>query len=244
MTKRRIATEPRRYWTDSERDLLRAKYSDTPTSAIAEELGRPLPRVYAMAAQLSLTKSDTYLASPHACRLRRGDNVGAATRFKPGQVPPNKGVRRPGWAPGRMRETQFKKGQFPRNKDPEYYVLGALRVNTDGYIDMRVSFDAGAKGWRALHRILWEDAHGPIAKGFVLTFKDRDKLNVELDNLELLSLADSCRRNSVHNLPASLRKTIQLLGALKRTINRRTRDEEQDRGSPESSVRDARGAAR
>jgi len=58
---------------------------------------------------MGLTKSAAYLASPAACRLRKGDNVGAARRFRPGHVPANKGLRRPGWSTGRMAETQFKK---------------------------------------------------------------------------------------------------------------------------------------
>lgn len=128
-----------------------------------------------------------------------------------------------------MRETQFKKGQWPLNKDPDFYVIGALRVNSDGYIDMRISFAPGACGWRGLHRILWQDAHGPIPRGHCLVFKDRDKLNVELENLELITFAENMRRNTIHNLPAPLKQAIQTLGVLKRAINRRTRREEQDR---------------
>ncbi len=244
MTKRRIHAEPIKRWTASEEATLRRLYADTKTDAIAKLLGYSLARVYCKATRIGLVKSEAYLASSDACRLRRGDNVGASYRYPKGHVPANKGLRRPGYAPGRMRETQFKKGGFPVNKDPDFYVLGALRVNTDGYIDMRIGFGPGALGWRPLHRILWEDAHGPVPKGHVVTFKDRDKLNVELDNLELLTLADNCRRNSIHNLPAPLKSAITMLGALKRTINRRTRREEQDRGSTQSPIRHAGGAAR
>lgn len=196
-------------------------YPHMPTAEIASRIGRPLASTYQKAFSLGLRKSGAYLASPAACRMRRGDNVGFACRFQKGHVPANKGMRRPGWAPGRMRETQFKKGQFPVNKDHDYYVLGALRVNSDGYIDMRISFDNGAKGWRALHLILWEDAHGPIPRGHALCFKDRDKLNVELGNLEVVSRADLMRRNSVHNLPTPLKSTIHALGQLKRRIRER-----------------------
>ena len=157
--------------------------------------------------------------------------AGRRYRYPKGHVPNNKGLRRPGWFSGRMRETQFKKGQFPFNRDPAFYVLGALRVNADGYIDMRVSFEPGAKGWRALHRILWEEAHGPVPPGHIVSFKDGDRLNVELGNLKLLSLADNMRRNTMHNLPKPLVSAIQLLGALKRKLDRRRRDEEQNRRS-------------
>lgn len=241
MTKRRIATEKRRWWTADELHTLRELYANTPTAAIAKQLNRGISGTYGMAMKLGLAKSDAYFRANLVACGRNAAERGTATRFPKGHVPANKGLRRPGYAPGRMRDTQFKSGGFPANRDPDFYVLGALRVNADGYIDMRVSFEPGAKGWRALHRILWEDAHGPIPKGHVVTFKDRDKLNVELDNLELLSLADNCRRNSIHNLPLELRSTINALGALKRKINRH---EKQDRGSAQPPVRDARGASR
>ena len=149
-------------------------------------------------------------------------------------MPATKGMRRPGFAAGRMRETQFKKGRRTHNADPDFYVLGALRVNTDGYIDMRTSFQPGALGWTALHRVLWEDAHGPIPKGFCLRFKDGDPLNVELSNLKLISRADNMLKNTIHNLPAPLRTTINVLGQLKRRIR-----EKQDRRSAQSPVRHA-----
>jgi hypothetical protein len=78
---------------------------------------------------------------------------------------------------------------------------------------------------------LWVDRHGPVPPGHIVLFKDRDRLNVELRNLKLLSRADNMRRNTVHNLPKPLASTIQLLGALKRTLNRRRRNEKQDRRS-------------
>jgi hypothetical protein len=206
-------------WTAAQLRLLKAHYPHKPTTEVARLVGRPVASIYAQAGHLGLHKTPEYLASPSACRLRRGDNVGASYRFLKGHVPANKGTRRPGWHAGRMCETQFKKGQFPFNRDPDFYVIGALRVNADGYIDMRVSFKPGAMGWRCLHRILWEDRHGPIPKTHIVTFKNGDPLDCWHDNLELISRADHCRRNSVHNLPAPLKTAIHALGQLKRRIN-------------------------
>lgn len=224
-------------WTPAQLELLKRLYPDRATKAVAKACRHPVASVYHMAAALGLKKSASFHAdAKKSGRFNKLTKSGIPHRFPPGHAPANKGLRRPGWSVGRMRETQFKKGQFPPNKDPDFYVLGALRVNADGYIDMRVSFAPGACGWRALHRILWEDAHGPIPRGHIVTFKNRDKLDVELDNLELITLADNFRRNSVHNLPPALKQSIQLLGALKRTINRRTRNEKQNRGSEGSPV--------
>lgn len=209
---------PRHVWTAAEDRVLRRRYPDSYAKDIARQLGVLLQQVHRRARQLGLRKSDAFLRRELAAQGRRLRKVGAPHRFQKGIVPANKGLRRPGWYSGRMRETQFKKGQFPVGKDPEFYVLGALRVNTDGYIDMRVSFAPGALGWRALHKIIWEDAHGPIPHGHLLRFRNGDKLDVCLENLELITLAENCRRNSIHRLPPPLRQVIQLKGQLKRRV--------------------------
>ncbi len=212
--------QARRPWSKAELDQLRQLYPDARTADLVARFARGARGIYAKASQLGLRKSAAfYTDAKKSGRFDKLFRAGARGRFPKGHVPANKGLRRPGWAPGRMRETQFKKGHFPANRDPDFYVLGALRINSDGYIDMRISFEPGAKGWRPLHRILWEDAHGPIPPRHIVTFKNRDKLDVELDNLELITFADNCRRNSVHNLPVPLRDTIQLLGQLRRRIN-------------------------
>lgn len=230
----------RRLWTEQELAVVRELYPHQPTAEIAARLGRgrTVDKVHAIANKLGVHKTAEFLAE--FCRIRPGQKIGAAYRFPKGHVPANKGTRRPGYGPGRMKETQFKKGQFPANHDRDFYVLGALRVNADGYIDMRVSFEPGALGWKALHTILWEDANGPVPPGHALYFKDRDKLNVELPNLELITRADLCRRNSIHTLPPKLKSAIYALGALHRRIHR----EEQNRGLAKSPLRNPRRPAR
>jgi len=215
--------KPRRFWTRAEEQLLKQLYPLTPMPKLKRRFRSDSGRIYAKASQLGLHRSPAFFANAKASgRFDKLTKSGVRHRFPKGHVPANKGVKRPpGWAPGRMRETQFKKGHFPANRDPDYYVLGALRINADGYIDMRVSFEPGAKGWRTLHRILWEDAHGPVPPKHCLIFKDGDRLNVELANLVLISQRDNMRRNSVHNLPKELAQVLQLNGALKRKINRR-----------------------
>jgi hypothetical protein len=222
----------RKFWTDRELWRLIAFYPDMTAGELARRLGRTTTSLNAMAGNFGLEKTAEHLSSiPHRTGMVA---AGVPHRYPKGHVPANKGLRRPGYSRGRMRETMFRKGHFPANRDPDFYVLGALRVNTDGYIDMRISFDKGGMGWRGLHRILWQDAHGPIPKGFKLRFKNGDKLDVELANLELISNADAMRRNSVHHLPAPLVGAIQMLGQLKRRIR-----EKQDRRSTQPPVRHA-----
>jgi hypothetical protein len=214
----------RHKWIPKEIRALKRMYPHIRNKDIGLILGRSKCAVHGMANKLGLEKSLAFIHSPLGNGFAGHRPEIVAHRFPKGHVPANKGLRRPGYAPGRMRETQFKKGHFPANRDPDFYVIGALRVNADGYIDMRVSFEPGAIGWRGLHLILWEDAHGRVPKGHCLRFKDGDRLNVCLENLELIHRAQNMRRNSIHNLPTPLKNTIQLLGQLKRRIR-----EKQDR---------------
>ncbi len=217
-------------WTLEQDRQVRKFYPHTSTAKLAERVGHSLLSTYRRAHQLGLHKTQEYLDSPVACRLRRGDNVGWAHRFEKGQVPHNKGLRRPGWFRGRMRETQFKKGKQPRNT----MCLWSFRVNTDGYLLLKTG-KPGAKpndGWEWVHKLVWEHAHGPIPEGHRIWWKDRDHLNNSLANLELLSGADHAARMTIHNLPPELKQVIQLTGAINRAITMRGRkSEEQDRRS-------------
>jgi hypothetical protein len=231
----------RKRWRRADDALLRELYPHMRTSEVARRLGRTLAATYGHADKLGLAKSEAYLASPAACRLRRGDHVGAAFRFQKGHVPANKGLRRQGWSAGRMKETQFKKGQPGWNWRP----LGSERL-VDGYRYTKVSDRRRVPwtvNWKPTHVLKWEAKHGRIPRGHALLFRDGDRTNVRLRNLKLITRRELMLRNSVQNLPAPLRQTIQLLGALNRKINRRSPShEEQDRRPAQPPVRDAGGA--
>lgn len=223
----------RRPWTDVEIARLRELYPDTPSHVIARELGRPLHHIYNRAQVLGLAKSEAYLASPHACRLRRGDNVGARSRFQKGHVPANKGLRRPGWFSGRMQETQFKKGMRSGVAAQNWMPVGAER-DIDGYRYTKISDVPNvpySRNWRPTHVLLWEKHYGTVPPGYALKFIDGDRANVALGNLCLVSRADLGRLNVMWNrYPRELCEVIQLRGAVRRRIRRKQR-EEQDRRS-------------
>lgn len=220
-----------RMWTECELAVVRERYADTATAEIAMELRRPLTVVYQKAAALGLRKSEAYLASPAACRLRRGDRVGAASRFLKGHVPANKGLRRPGWSPGRMKETQFKKGARTGAAQRNWRPVGTIAIDTEGYL--RIKVREGRQGeasgfgnvriWPLLNRYVWEQANGPIPPNHTVVFRDGDRGNCELGNLELVSRADLMRRNTIHNrYPEEMVKTIMLLGAVKRKLREKS----------------------
>jgi rhodanese-related sulfurtransferase len=203
---------------------LREHYPDNKTEVVAELVGRTVPSCYLKAAALGLKKSATYLASDDAYRFRRGDHPGAATQFRKGQVPPNKGLRRPGWAPGRMASTQFKSGQRSGVAAKLYKPIGTERISKDGYLERKIHDGMPLQSrWRAVHLITWEAKNGPMPDGHCVCFRDGNRMNFAEDNLELISRAERMRRNSYHfNYPKEVGQLIQLKGALQRKLNRRS----------------------
>ncbi|MGD9954247.1 MAG: HNH endonuclease signature motif containing protein, partial [Burkholderiales bacterium] len=173
-----------RAWTRAEEEILALQYPHMATKVIALLLEVPVYRVYSKATRMGLAKSAEYLASDAACRLRRGDNIGRRYRFPKGHVPANKGLRRPGYAPGNMARGQFKKGRRPHNWLP----IGTEVVRSDGYLARKMT-DTGypPRDWVQVHRLNWIAAHGPIPPRHVIRFKDGNKLNTAVENLEMLS---------------------------------------------------------
>ncbi|HHG6032379.1 TPA: HNH endonuclease signature motif containing protein, partial [Pseudomonas aeruginosa] len=118
-------------------------------------------------------------------------------------------------ARGRSSETQFKKGQKPHTWLP----VGSTRVSADGYLQRKIS-DTGypPRDWKGMHILLWEEHFGPIPTGHCVCFKDNNKQNVVIDNLELITRAERMRRNSIHRYPPELKSAIRVISKLKRTI--------------------------
>ena len=108
--------------------------------------------------------------------------------FKKGHVPHNKGKHHP--TVGRMAETQFKKGHIPRNIKS----VGYERISKDGYIEVRVEMkedrNVGDSNFVLKHRLVWEQANGPIPENHIVIFLDGNKQNCNLENLALISRAE------------------------------------------------------
>lgn len=215
-----------RPWGPQDDAKMRTLYPDLPTVEVARRLNRSVSAIYGRADKLGLEKSAAYRASPAACRTNGRQGMG--TRFQKGHVPANKGLRRPGYAPGRMRETQFKAGQ----RGSRWMPIGSTRL-IDGYQYTKISDVRSTKGgrgfvpytvnWKPTHILLWEKKYGPVPDGQAVRFKNGDRTDIRLENLELISRGELMRRNTLHNLPKPLAQTYQLIGALNRKINRKAK---------------------
>ncbi|MDB4876418.1 MAG: endonuclease [Gemmatimonadetes bacterium] len=229
-TRRGWTTGRNERWSPQDDALLRQLYPDTPTEDVARRLGRTLTSTYGHAMKLGLEKSEAYLASPAACRLRRGDNVGAAHRFRQGHAPANKGMRRPGWTAGRMSETQFKKGQRGNRFQP----IGSTRL-VDGYRYTKISATPNVpwtRNWKCTHIIEWEKLNGPLPKGMILKCLDGNRLNTDPSNWEQLSRALLPRLNgksgrNYDGAPSELKPAIMAIAKLEHAArNRSARERE------------------
>lgn len=218
----------RRRWTLEEDAILRSRYPNEPTIRIAKTLGRSLSATFKRAESLGLAKAPEYLAAFWAESARRAVTAGAATRFARGHVPANKGcAHRPGWAPGRMRAGQFRRGERRGVAVRLYQPIGTERLSKDGYLQRKTNDDLPLqRRWRFVHVLVWEAAHGPAPKGHAIVFRNGDRRDIRIENLELVTRAELMARNTVHNLPKPLARTVQLLGALNRQIRRKAREKE------------------
>lgn len=208
----------KRFWQDWEIEVVRAVYPYVSTAKLADAMGCTRDQIYRLADRLALKKTAAYLASPDACRMRRGDKLGAAFRFKPGHATWNKGTRYV--AGGRSAETRFKPGTRPHTWRP----IGSERVSKEGYLQRKIA-DTGCtrRDYVGVHHLVWR-LHGlEVPAGHALVFRDGDKRNFDINNLELISRRELMSRNTVHRLPKELALVVQLKGAVQRQINKRER---------------------
>lgn len=222
MTRSRHIHARRHRWTRSEIVILRREYPDQTAARVASLLKVTIAVVYRKAHDLGIRKSAEFLASERSGQIRRAGQTPemVAARFPKGHVPANKGLRRPGWAPGRMAETQFRKGNRPHTWKP----VGSHRINADGYLDRKVT-DTGypPRDWIGVHRLVWIRHRGKIPRGHVVAFKSGRRTavlkEITVGRIECISRKELAHRNRMWNIyPKPLAMLIQLRGQLKRKI--------------------------
>lgn len=164
-------------YTDEEKAFLRSfipgHFSHEIQRAFEEKFGH-----YITYAQIKSFKGNNKIRS------------GMDTRFKKGNVPPNKGKKMSAEQYAKASRTMFKKGNISHNYRP----VGSERVNVDGYIEIKV---ADPNKWKLKHRVVWEESNGKIPAGMNLVFRDNNPLNTKLDNLMLVTRAENLEMNNI-----------------------------------------------
>lgn len=222
-----------RFWTTREIAVLRSRYPSEPTADVARALERSVAATYNMVDRLGLRKTKEYLASPAACRLRRGDEVGKAYRFAKGHPAWNKGKPNPGARHPNCVAHQFKPGTLNGAAARKERRIGTELVSDEGLLVRKVS--TGGNRWRRwvpVHRLVWEENNGAVPTGYIVVFKPGKKTTardeITIDRLECITRAENMIRNSHYTrYPYEVSRLIQLRGALNRKIHERTKTHEQ-----------------
>lgn len=210
----------RHYTTDEDVAYIIEHYATMSAAEIAVARGMTKSTVVHIAHNNDLHKSREWIAERARQRSADPNHGGRATRFQVGRVSPNKGRKIEEWMSPEgivnSSRTRFKKGQPSRNIRP----VGSERVNVEGYIEIKM---ADPNKWRQKQRVVWESANGPVPDGYVVSFKDGNKLNCELNNLVLTTKAENLQKVSLHNYPDDVREIIHMRAVLKRHINTQKR---------------------
>lgn len=160
----------------------RKKYTDEMVLFIRENaLGRTNKEMTALInKQFGTTFNDEQI---HSLKTRLKIRGGLDSRFKKGNPSWNKGQP----FPAGNNSGSFKKGHVPHSHLP----VGS-EINRGGYIWVKI---AEPNRWKQKHRLMWEDVHGQLPKGSLLTFLDGNSLNCTLENLLAIKQAQNVRLN-------------------------------------------------
>jgi hypothetical protein len=206
----------RTFWTPKEDAVLAYLYPDNRTADILAFLpGKTLRGLYARADKLGLKKSPGLVARLAAEAMQNPNHGGRKAQFKKGESTWNKGKSyMPG---GRCSENWFQKGRKPHTWNP----VGHERITRDGILERKIS-DTGVTrvDYQPVHRLLWLEAGNSIPPGHIVVFKDGNRSNICIENLECISRQENMRRNSYHQYGAEVAKVVQLRGAITRQINK------------------------
>ncbi len=197
-------------------DIIKARFPYQSTKSLAAEINIKISTINYVARKLGLKKNPEYLKSTY---WQKGYKGGLATQFKKGHVPPNKGQKLSKEVYNKVAHTMFKKGNKPPNTKPADAV--SIRMDNSNipykYLKIRDS------NWQLMHRVIYEQYHGPVPKGSIVTFKDGNTMNCDIDNLICITMAENMMRNSIQRYPEELKKVIRLNSKLKKQIKNGTK---------------------
>lgn len=191
-------------WTPDMDNILKENYPYKETSEVAKMLGLTTKQIICRARRLKLHKS------PEVFKGIRENGM-----FLKGHVPFNKGKKQHEFMSEEVIQktiaTRFKKGQIPVNIKN----VGYERVNVDGYVEVKTE-----KGFVLKHRMIWVEHNGPIPKGYLVRFKNGNKQDIRIENLELVTCAQNMKDNTIHNYPPEIKTAIRSIANIKRRIKK------------------------
>lgn len=147
-------------FTKAEQDFIAEHYKGILTADLTDMLNKEFGTDY-KPSQLRSYKKNRHMSS----------GVDGTFRAEGRRYKLPKGTRIPGSEKG-----WFKKGQMPHN----HLEVGAQVFTFDGYIKVKI---AEPNYWEFLHKLVWQEANGPIPPEHNIIFLDGNKQNCSLENL-------------------------------------------------------------
>lgn len=149
--------------------------------------------------------------------IRSGTHGG---RFAKGFTPHNKGKKMSAETYRKVKGTMFKKGNIPNN----HREVGSERITVDGYVEIKV---AEPNKWKLKSRYLYEQYHNvKLTKSDVIIFLDGNRLNLDIDNLFLISRAALARFNQdkLYSDNPEMTKAAALMAELKTKARKKRKE--------------------
>ena len=200
-------------YTNKEIQIIKEIYPHVSSDEVAKRLGRTVKSVYYKAKDLGVKKSEEYLSTLASGRFNKFKPF-KETQFKKGHTPFNKGKKQEEYMSqdkiDKSKATRFKKGHKPHNTKHDGY----QSLRSDGYLYVKI--DEGVHELK--QRVIWEQHNGPIPEGMSIVFKDGNRLNCKIENLEMLSRDQLMLRNTIQNYPKEYITTFKTLSKLNKKI--------------------------
>lgn len=191
--------------------ILEILYPYIPAKALSEYLGLTISQVYNRTYTLGIKKDPKVKKAMNRALML---NAGKHTRFKKGIKPWNKDKKCPNLLLTNAVKTMFKPGRKPHNTREDNAM--SIRKDSGGRFYYYSKIKDGL--WVLSHRLVWEQANGPIPAKHIVRFIDGNTMNLDLNNLECIPMSENANRNTIHRFPDDLKKVIRLKAKLNKQI--------------------------
>ncbi|MDB0602338.1 HNH endonuclease signature motif containing protein [Tenacibaculum maritimum] len=203
------ATKGKTNFTEKEDQFIKDNYLKLPVKTIADKIGRSGTGVNTALKRMNLEIPDEIIKQNKKF-----------AQFKKGHVPENKGKKQIEYMSAEMIErtkaTRFKKGNLPHNSQGINNGDVHIRKDSKGRYYKWIRESLGV--WKMLHVFNWEKEFGPIPDGYIIVFKNKDSMNCEPSNLELITRAENMAKNTIHRYPDHIKENIRLISKINKTI--------------------------
>lgn len=195
-----MRSENYKNWTKEEDELLIEIYPNNNMEYVLSQMqGRNESQIYNRVNTLRIKKSESYrqIQLKELAEKCFNSEASKLNRFKKGDSTWNKGLK--GWNLNQDKSTLFKKNSLPHNTMPNVWISKQAKI--------------------------WLDAGNEIPEGYKIVFKDGNRDNVCLENLECICFANLLRRNvGRKEIPNNLSKAIRLTNKLQKIIKTKTNE--------------------